>query len=145
MLGFTWSNYQSPPLLSRLDSFLISSDWLDLFPKVRQIDLHKLISDYCLILHKPTSDYCLILLDTKCERWGPASFRFELMWLEEKHLSSLFQCGGRISRLKDCWSKILALKIKKLKEKIKEWTKNHFGDVRTSKADVLEEIKSLDI
>ena len=57
----------------RLDMFLISSDWLDLFPEVCQI-----------ALPKPTSDHCPILLETKCERWGPTPFRFELMWLEEK-------------------------------------------------------------
>lgn len=39
----------------------------------------------------------------------------------------------------------LVLKLKRLKERIKEWTKNHFGDVCCTKANILEEIQSLDI
>eukprot|EP00268_Persea_americana_P010552 TRINITY_DN14308_c0_g1_i1.p2 TRINITY_DN14308_c0_g1~~TRINITY_DN14308_c0_g1_i1.p2 ORF type:complete len:104 (+),score=7.86 TRINITY_DN14308_c0_g1_i1:19-330(+) len=50
-----WSNHQPPSSLSLLDKFLLSSDWLDLFPEVCQ-----------MALPKPTSDHCLILLDTKC-------------------------------------------------------------------------------
>ena len=44
-----------------------------------------------------------------------------------------------------CAGLTLMLKLKKLKEEIKEWTKNQFGDVRSAKIDILEEIKSLDI
>lgn len=47
---FTWSNHQTSPALSHLDVFLISSDWLDLFPEVCQIALPKPTSDHCPIL-----------------------------------------------------------------------------------------------
>ncbi|XP_058068559.1 uncharacterized protein LOC131217640 [Magnolia sinica] len=34
---FTWSNGRATPILSRLDRFLISPDWLDIFPSVFQL------------------------------------------------------------------------------------------------------------
>lgn len=71
--SFTSSNHQTPPSMSRLDRFLVSTDWLDLYPEVIQ-----------LALSKPTSDHCPIVLDSRPERWGAAPFRFELAWLENK-------------------------------------------------------------
>lgn len=70
---FAWFNHQSLPILSRLDRFLISSDWLDIYPKVCQLALPTI-----------ASDHCPIMLNSNPDRWGPIPFRFELMWLEEK-------------------------------------------------------------
>lgn len=39
----------------------------------------------------------------------------------------------------------LAMKIKTLKLKIKEWAKNQFGDVGVAKKNILEEIQRIDI
>eukprot|EP00268_Persea_americana_P017811 TRINITY_DN18653_c1_g1_i1.p1 TRINITY_DN18653_c1_g1~~TRINITY_DN18653_c1_g1_i1.p1 ORF type:complete len:111 (+),score=3.32 TRINITY_DN18653_c1_g1_i1:84-416(+) len=69
---FMWPNHQSNPAMSRLDRFLVTTDWLDVYPEVIQ-----------LALPKPASDHCPLLLYSDCENWGPAPFRFELMWLEE--------------------------------------------------------------
>lgn len=38
----------------------------------------------------------------------------------------------------------LVTKLKLLKNKIKEWAKVNFGDVRTQKSDILAEIQALD-
>lgn len=65
-------------MMSKLDRFLVSADWLDLYPKVCQ-----------LALPKPASDHCPILLDSNYERWGLTTFRFELMWLEQKNFPEL--------------------------------------------------------
>lgn len=74
-----------------------------------------------------------ILLDSRCDRCGPTSFRFELMWLEEQHCPAL---------VRDWWKEIpvegwacykVAMKLKLLKGRIKDWSKEHFGDVRTAK------------
>lgn len=54
--------------MSMLDRFLVSTDWFDLYPELRQ-----------LALPKATSDPCPIILDSSCEQWGLAPFRFELM------------------------------------------------------------------
>lgn len=71
--SFTWSNHQTPPSMSRLDRFLVSADWLDLYPELCQ-----------LALPKPASDHCPIVLDSRPERWGATPFCFELAWLENK-------------------------------------------------------------
>lgn len=55
--SFTWSNHQSNPAMSRLDRFLVTTDWLEAYPEVIQ-----------LALPKPASDHCPILLDSECER-----------------------------------------------------------------------------
>lgn len=95
-------------------------------------------------LPKPMSDHCPILLDSQCERWGPAPFRFELMWLEEKKLHVL---------IKEWWDNVtaegragfrLAMKLKYLKEKLKDWARCHFGDVGAVKDHILIELQALD-
>ena len=58
----------------------MSTHWMDLYPEV----IH-------LALPKPASDHCPILIDSDCERWGPAPVRYELMQLEERQLPSLIQ------------------------------------------------------
>eukprot|EP00268_Persea_americana_P035972 TRINITY_DN35440_c1_g1_i1.p1 TRINITY_DN35440_c1_g1~~TRINITY_DN35440_c1_g1_i1.p1 ORF type:complete len:101 (-),score=4.73 TRINITY_DN35440_c1_g1_i1:471-773(-) len=74
---YTWLNHQSPPIMSKLDRFLVNNDWIDLYLGVNQC-----------ALPKPASDHFPIILHSKCERWGPTPFRFELIWLEEKNLTS---------------------------------------------------------
>lgn len=78
--NFTWSNHQETSTLARLDIFLVSTDWMELYPDVVQ-----------LLLPKTTSDHWPVLLDSGCERWGPTPFRFERMWLEETQFSDLIK------------------------------------------------------
>ena len=79
-VSFTWSNHQSNPAMSKLDRFLVSTDCLETYSEVTQI-----------ALPKPVSDHCPVLINLDCERWGPSSFRFELMWLEEEQFPKLVQ------------------------------------------------------
>ncbi|KAL4180208.1 hypothetical protein AMTRI_Chr13g124080 [Amborella trichopoda] len=76
--AFTWSNHSAQPSLAKLDRFLLSLGWEDLFP-----------GSHALTLPKPTSDHCPILLDTQTICRGPKPFRFELAWLEEQSLLTL--------------------------------------------------------
>lgn len=76
--AFTWSNLQRSPLMSKLDRFLVSMHWLELYLIVSQV-----------AFPKPASVHCPILLDSRFDTWGPAPFRFELMWLEGKHFSDI--------------------------------------------------------
>lgn len=46
---FTWSNNQDPPSKSRIDKFLLSSDWEDHFSNMAQKALPRFVSDYCPI------------------------------------------------------------------------------------------------
>ena len=73
---FTWSNGRSS---SRLDRFLFSLGWEDMFHSVRQEALIRVVSD-----HFP------IIVNTNPFKWGPSPFRFENMWLSHR-VCGLFQ------------------------------------------------------
>lgn len=66
------------------------------------------------------------------------------MWLDEKELSWLIKewWGSCIVEGKPGF--VQAYKIKERKVKIKEWAKNHFGEIRVVKMSILEEIQLLD-
>ena len=49
---FTWSNSREVASCSRLDRFLLSSDWEEHFPNIRQRRLQRLLSDHFPILLK---------------------------------------------------------------------------------------------
>lgn len=131
---FMWSNNQTPPILSQLDRILVSRDWIGPFSEVSQI-----------ALAKPVSNHCPTIIDSNYERWGPTPFRFELMWLEEPHFAGL---------IKDWWRSFivegraffrLSVKLKKLKEKIKEWVKDDYAEATVAKAKILEGIQKFDL
>lgn len=65
--SFTWTNSQDSPTMSRLDRFLISNCWEDLYSHFIQEALPKIVSDHWLILL-----YC-------SKEFGVAPFRFENM------------------------------------------------------------------
>ncbi|KAK9275884.1 hypothetical protein L1049_023158 [Liquidambar formosana] len=65
---FTWSNQQMNLVCNRIDRFLFSLEWEELFPHVRQLTLPRV-----------TSNHCPILLDSELISWGPSPFRFENM------------------------------------------------------------------
>ena len=127
--SFTWSNHQSSPTLSRLDRFLVSNEWLDLYPEVCQ-----------LALPKVASDYCPIMLDSNLDRWGPTPFRFELMWLEEKNFTEKIRGWWREMKIEGWAGYRLITKLKLLKLKIKEWATPNFVE-GVQKAYLLEEVQ----
>ena len=67
---FTWSNNQDPPSKSRIDRFLLSTDWEDQFSHMVQKALPRFVSDHC-----PIS------LDNGTYIRGKSYFKFENMWL----------------------------------------------------------------
>ena len=131
--SFTWCNHQSNPSMLRLDRFLVSVDWLDMFPHACQ-----------LVLPKPISDHYQIIIDSNMERWGPTPFRFELMWLEESKFSGLVRDWWKSTRIEGWAGFRLAGKLKQMKLKIKEWARAEFGNIEMAKEGLLQGIHSLD-
>ena len=76
---FTWSNFRAQPVCCRLDRFLVSVPWTDVFPYFRQEMEVRVVSDHCPVI-----------LDSSPPSWGPTPFRFENMWLHHKSFNSDF-------------------------------------------------------
>lgn len=60
------------------------------------------------------------------------------MWLEAKQFVGHIKVWWENIEVDGCAGIRLLLTLKKLKEEIKEWTRNHFEDVRSAKNDILE-------
>ena len=131
--SFTWSNHQRPPLTSRLDRFLVSVDWLDLYPELYQLALPKL-----------ASNHCPIVLDSRPETWGATPFRLELAWLENEVFLSLVKVWWADLSVAGWAGYELGIKLKLLKGKSKSWVANNIEEVGRAKARILDEIQSID-
>ena len=114
--SFTWLK-PNGVAKSRLDRILVSHQWL-----------HKWPDSTSFTLDRNFSDHCPILLRAKITDWGPKPFRVFDCWLKEKSFEQM---------VKQCWSNTqptgwggfaLKVKIKKLKEAMKVWNREQFGD-----------------
>ncbi|KAJ9671525.1 hypothetical protein PVL29_025297 [Vitis rotundifolia] len=130
---FSWSGGRNNQSWARLDRFLVSQSWLDLFKGVVQCRLPR-----------PTSDHFPILLKGGGLSRGPSSFRFENMWLKTEGFKEL---------LRDWWQGAggrgranfrLASKLKAMKEKIKAWNREVFGRLEVNKSSALQQVESWD-
>ena len=116
---FTWSNFRQIPICCRLDRFLISVGFSEIFSYLKQEAVVRYISD-----HSP------VFLTTIPPSWGPTPFCFENMWLEHK----LFK-----ATVSDWWRQDTSYgrpgykfmrKLRDLKPKLSLWNKEVFGDLR---------------
>ena len=119
--------------MSRIDRTLASMDWVDHFGNVFQRVLP------CVV-----SNHCPFFVVAGSVNKGRSAFKFENMWLKEE---------GFVERVWQWWngycfsgspSFILARKLKALKEDLKKWNKEEFGDLALRKKCLLFELLGLD-
>ncbi|GFZ18132.1 hypothetical protein Acr_26g0014010 [Actinidia rufa] len=127
---FTWSNGIAQ---SRLDRFLISSEWEGEHMDVRQFCLPRVVSD-----HKP------VFLSGGGMSRGPASFRFENMWLKVEGFRDLVKKWWEGYEVHGSPSYRLARKLRALKEDLKMWNREVFGWVEIRLATLTEELQNLE-
>ena len=130
--SITWSNSRSQSQ-SWLDRFLFSPSLEDHFSKINQQCLPRIISD-----HFP------ILLSCGFMRKGKSHFRFENMWLKGAGFTDKVQEWWNSYCVSGSPSAVLVQKLKLLKNDLKRWNVEVFGDVNKKKNDLLLQIQDLD-
>ena len=131
---FTRSNSREVASRSRLDRFLLSTDWEENFLSVCQRHLSRLLSD-----HFP------ILLEGGNLHGGKKPFRFENMWLKDE---------GFLERVSSWWetylfqgtpSFSLANKLKMLKLDLKRWNVEEFGNIGLRVQNLWKDFNELEV
>ena len=130
---FTWSNNQDPQAKSRIDRFLVSNDWEEKFSHLSQRALPRFVSDHCPII-----------LECGNFKRGKSYFKFENMWLHHQDFVGNMRTWWGGYDFQGSPSDILASKLKALKEDIKKWNKECFGDVRIKKLDLMHELQRIE-
>lgn len=143
MLGrkFTWTNFQNHAIHSRLDRFLVAHLWLEKFNAVQWG------------LPRPISDHCPVMLIDDSRDWGPRPFRFMDMWLSHPGCLKLAQETWNNHQVMGWAGFSITQKLRAVKEKLKVWNKEVFGNVNLAlqnteltlhQLDVLAEERQLD-
>jgi hypothetical protein len=115
---YTWSSGTANPLMSRIDKFLVSTNWEDHYPDVTQ-----------KLLPRPLSNHYPILLEVGSMVRDKIPFRFENRWLKEEGFVDRIQSWWSNYSFSDSPSYVLARKLKALKDDLKKWNHQEFGNV----------------
>ena len=131
---FTWSNSCEGVSKARLDRFLFSADWEDKFTYVSQQRLPRLLSD-----HFP------IVLEGGSFQRGRRSFRFKNMWLKDEGFFERVRSWWDSYNILGALSFILANKLKLLKNDLKKWNVEVFGNVEDCVRKLWQELSDLEM
>jgi hypothetical protein len=104
--------------MSRIDRFLVSSDWEDHYPDVSQ-----------KVMPCPLLDHFPLLLEGGNVARGKSPFRFENMWLNDEGFVDCIDAWWSNYSFCGPPSLVLACKLKALKEDLKKWNYHEFGNV----------------
>ena len=129
---FTWVR-PNGTVRSKLDRFMLSSEWLAKWPGSTQ-----------QALDRNFSDHCPILLSSKIVDWGPKPFRILDCWLSDKSFSKMVQDSWNSTQQSGWGGFVLKEKIKKLKQSMKVWNTQHFGDTFKKFKKIEEELNKME-
>ena len=127
--SYTWYGGLNNRSASRLNRFLVSEDWESHFSNLSQS-----------LLPKPTSNHTPILLDRGGIRGRKTSFHFENTWLKVEGFKDLVRKWWSCYNFSGSYSHILACKLKALKQDLKVWNREVFGNVSLNKNVALSQI-----
>ena len=120
--SYTWCGGLNNRSASRLDWFLVSEEWESHFSNLSQS-----------LLPKPISDHAPILLDGGGIRGRKTPFRFKNMWLKVEGFKDLVRKWWSCYNFSGSYNHILACKLKALKQDLKVWNREVFGNVSLNK------------
>ncbi|KAH7684024.1 RNA-directed DNA polymerase protein [Dioscorea alata] len=130
---FTWSNGQADSTWVRLDRFLYSHNWTQLFPRSIQSALPRIGSN-----HSP------ICLDFGNHLFRPRIFHLDKSWYSNPQLENLIQDWWSAPNLFGCGAFILSKKLLLLKRNLRSWAKENITSLNILKLNLLDELNSLD-
>ncbi|KAG6626954.1 hypothetical protein CIPAW_15G089100 [Carya illinoinensis] len=124
---FTWSNGRA---WSSLDRFVVSSSWETHFPTLCQKRLPRLCS-----YHFP------LLLDCGGLSEGRRYFKFENMWLKADGFTEKISSWWASYQFTGTPSYVLARKLKALKNDLKKWNLEVWGNINDQRDKLFTELK----
>ena len=107
---FTWCR-PNGSVMSKLDRFLLSDEWLSQWPDSTQF-----------VLERDFSDHCPILLKARTIDWGPKPLRIMDWWLKDKGFQDLVKLEWGNYHPLGWGGLVLKQKIKFIKQKIRQWS-----------------------
>ena len=91
------------------------------------------------------SDHCPVILDSTPLSWGFTLFRFENIWLHHKSFNLDFVKWWKDVVSSGWEGHKFMTNLKLIREKVKKWNGEVFGDLRLHKQSLLRRIKELDV
>lgn len=130
---FTWY-HPNGSTMSRIDRVLVSHDWLDCWANLS-----------LWVLSRTVSDHCPLVVRYNCVDWGLRPFRFNNHWLLHKDFQKLVEGYWRNSEVTGWMTYILKEKLKGLKNLIKDWSREHYGQTYSKIANLVSDINVIDV
>lgn len=91
------------------------------------------------------SDHCPVILESCYFKWGPTPFKFENMWLENRAFKAFFKEWWENARVHGWEGFKFMRRLRGVKENLKIWKREVFGDTGEMKAELVQEIGDLDV
>ncbi|GKV27391.1 hypothetical protein SLEP1_g36564 [Rubroshorea leprosula] len=129
---YTWYN-SNGQYMSRIDRFLMSEEWILNWSDVKQWGLSRSVSDHCPILLKNES------ID-----WGPKPFKFFNAWLDQPGCKEIITEVWNSTKVMGWNGYILKEKLKRTKNKLKQWSRNAISEVDRKVKEAEKEIAAID-
>ena len=95
-------------------------------------------------LPRPTSDHFPVLLEGGSWRRGLAPFRFENMWFKVEGFKDLIRSWWWGIKVSGSTSFRLSTKLKELKQKLKVWNMEEFGNLESNKEAAIQQVEYWD-
>ncbi|XP_073021415.1 uncharacterized protein [Primulina eburnea] len=130
---FTWSSLRSSPICCRLDRFMFTVGWTEIYPCYRKS-----------ILPRITSDHFPLVLDLAKNKWGPTPFRFENVWLRDTSFKNLTKLWWNNTNSQGWAGYRFMMKIKTIKGDIKRWNEEVYGRMEMKSAELSNKISRFD-
>ncbi|XP_068477175.1 uncharacterized protein [Phaseolus vulgaris] len=127
---FTWF-ISNGTTKSRIDSVLVSEEWLQCWPMCKQYVQRREVSDHCALMIK-----CLD------KDWRPKPFRSIDAWHSEQGFDRMVEVRWKSYANQGSDIKGLKEKFKLLKADLKTWNKEVFGNLNSIKRSILQDIES---